>query len=304
MFSFGSSKQSSQSTSEAASHAENQASALDTALSRSNAASLSRGGSQATGQSTSTQSIAFEDLLRSLFGGATDATAAAVANAPLFQGEAAQLFSGGLGFLDQLQQPAGADYLRSRITGPDAAADAQIGALGANLGKFFDERLMPAITSRGVATGTLGGSRQGVSIGRAAGEVGTAYSTGVAQILANSQSARDAAAQGLNASSINAAGTGLNALPSLLGLAGAGFNAGLSPYTTLAGILGGPTVLTQGQSTSQSTSEQIAQMISEALSQSFGESQSSGFSDSESSSQSTSKGKSFNFGFSPAPAVG
>lgn len=296
MFGFSSSKQSSQS------QATSQASSLDIAQSRSASESLSRGSSLATsaGQSTSVQSIAFEDLLRSLYGSATDATAAQVAKAPLFEGEAQQLFTGGLSFLDQLQTLPGDDYLTSRITGPDQAAQAQIGALGDELGTFFNEQLLPGITSRGVSTGTLGGSRQGVSIGRAAGQVGKSFTSGVAQILANSQAARDTAALGFNAQKIGAASAGLNALPGVLGLAGAGFNAGTSPYLALSQILGSPTVLTQGQSTqaSQSSSEQIATAISEALAQSFGTSQSS------SQQTSSSKGKSFGFSFSPVPGAG
>jgi len=291
-FGFNTSKQSSQYTSQ--DQASSLASSLDTATSRSDSASLSRGAAQSTTQ----QSIAFEDIVRSLFGNATDAAAAQAANAGLFQDEAAQLFTGGLGFLDKLQRPAGSDYLESRVAGPDAAASSQIAALLESSGRLFNEQLMPAITSRGVSTGTLGGSRQSVSIGKAAGAVGQNFNSGVAQILANSQAARDAAAGTLSANSVNAAGTGLNALPSLLGLAGAGFNAGLSPYLQLSQILGSPTVLTQGQS----TSDQVASAISQALSESFGTSQSE--SQSSSYSQGTSKGKSLGFSFSPGSVVG
>jgi hypothetical protein len=304
-FGFSTSKQSSQYTSQdqASALARNFASSLDTSVSRSDSSSLSRGSSESVsgGQATSTQNIAFEDLLRSLYGNATDAASAQVANSGLFEGEAQQLFTGGLGFLDQLQRPAGTDYLEARVTGPDAAADAQIGALGSSLGRFFNEQLAPGITSRGVSTGTLGGSRQSVSLGKAAGEVGERFSTGVAQILANSQAGRDAAAGMLSSNSINAAGTGLSALPSVLGLAGAGLNAGLSPYLSLSQILGAPTVLTQGQSSqaSQSSSQQIAEAISAALASSFGMSNAEGFSESQSSSysQGTSKGKSLGFSF-------
>lgn len=305
-FSFGKQKSESQYTSQdqSSSYAQNSASSLDTSQSRSNSSSLSVGSSLATsaGQSTSVQNIAFEDLLRSLYGSAFDATAQQVAKAPLFEDEAQQLFTGGLSFLDQLQSLPGEDYLNSRVSGPDTAAQAQIGALSDELGSFFNEQLMPGITSRGVSTGTLGGSRQGVAIGRAAGQVGKSFTSGVASILANSQAARDAAALGLNAQKIGASSAGLNALPSVLGLAGAGLNAGTSPYLALSQIIGSPTVLTQGQSTSssQSTSEQIAQAISEALASSFGESSSQGTSESQSSSyaQGTSKAKGFDFGIS------
>lgn len=275
MFSFGSSKQSSQS----------QSSSLDYGMSSSSSSSL--GSSQATAGSS--QRIAFEDIIRQLYGGAADATSQAVAEAPLFADEAKQLFTGGLGFLDKLQKVPGSDYLASRLTGPDAAAEAQIGVLGDRLGKFFNEQLMPGITQRGVATGTLGGSRQSVSIGKAAGQVSDSYSSGVASILASSQAARDAAAATLGSQSIGAAGTGLSALPGVLGLSNAGLNAGLSPYMALSQIIGGPTVLTD--SSSQSSSQDIAEAISQAMS--YGQSQSS----------SSSKGKSFNFGFAGGGAT-
>lgn len=279
-FGLSGSKQSSQS----------QSSSLDYSSSLANSSSLSQGASQST--SFGRQNIAFEDILRRLYGGATDAATAAVAEAPLFAGEARQLFTGGLSFLDRLQNVPGSDYLASRVTGSDAAAEAQIGVLGSNLGRFFNEQLMPGITGRGVATGTLGGSRQGVAIGRAAGEVANSYSSGVAAILASSQAARDAAAGTLGAQSISASGAGLSSLPSLLGLSQAGANAGLSPYLTLSQIIGGPTVL--GESGSQSTSSDMATAISQAISSSFGTSQST----------STSKGRSFGFSFNPLEAVG
>lgn len=245
----------------------------------SHSESLSSGSSQS--QSFSRESLAFEDLLRGLYGSASDAAMQQVADVPLFQDEAQQLFTGGLGFLDQLQALPGDDYLASRLNGPDAAAQAQIDTLGNDLGRFFNEQLMPGITSRGVSTGTLGGDRQAVSIGKAAGEVGGRFSTGVAQILANSQAARDSLALGANQSKIGAAAAGLGALPSVLGLANAGLNAGLNPYLSLSQIIA-PTVL--GESGAQASSVDISRALS----------------DSYETSQSSSKGKSFNFGIGGA----
>jgi hypothetical protein len=262
-------------------------SSLDVSQSAANSDSLSYGSSQSTSGGRSTQTIAFADLLAQLYGGATDATMSAVAEAPLFADEAAQLFKGGAGFLDRLQNVPGADYLAGRLTGPDAAAQAQIDALRAESGRLFNEELMPGITSRGIATGTLGGSRQGVAIGRAAGEVGRGFSGGVAQILANSQAARDAIASTLGGQSVAAAGTAFAGIPSLLNASQAGANAGLSPYAALADILGGPTVLTESSQQSQATSEDLATAISRAYSSSYG----------TSSSSSTSKGKSVGLSF-------
>lgn len=260
-------------------------SSLDWSQSASNSSSLSYGSSQSTSGGRSTQSIAFADLLAQLYGGATDAATKSIAEAPLFADEAQQLFSGGLGFLDRLQNVPGSDYLSARLTGPDAAAQAQIDTLREESGRLFNEQLMPGITSRGVSTGTLGGSRQRVAVGQAAGEVGRGFTSGVAQILANSQSARDSIAATLGGQSITAAGVGLSGIPNILSASQAGANANLSPYMALADILGGPTVLTESTQSAQATSEDIATAISNAYSQSFG------------TSQSTSKGKSVGLSF-------
>jgi hypothetical protein len=246
------------------------------AKSQSSSFGVSQSQSAQGSQQTSGQSIAYDELFRSLFGDASGATANAAAMAPALTGQAAQLFSGGVDFLGQLQGNPGSDYLASRVNGPDDAEAAQLDALKSGLGDLFRDELNPAITDAGVASGTLGGGRQGVAQGVAAGKIAQQYQTGAAQIMANSQAARDAAATNLNNSSIAAAGTGLGSLGSLFSLLQSGANAGIAPYLMLAQIMGGPTTLTQSQGTS------------------FGDSSSSSYDSSQSSSSSHST--SLNFG--------
>lgn len=292
MFGISGSKQSSSSTSQS----QSTASSFDFGLSGSESLSLSEGASQSTGFGRTTQSLAFEDLFRSLFTGASGAAAKVAEAAPIFQGEAAQLFRGGLRFLDTLQEEdAATGYLESRLTGPDQAAEAQLGALGSELGDFFNEQLLPGITSRGVAGGTFGGSRTGVAVDRAAKGVASTFSRGAADILSRSQAGRDAAASTLGGLRTQRAATGLSALPSLLAIPGASMNAALSPYTALASILGGPTVLSESVSGQQATSYDLAR----ALSESFGIQVGGSESQSTSSSTSTSKGKSFGLSVGP-----
>lgn len=229
--------------------------------------------SDSLSQAQSQQRIAFEDIFRELYTGASGAAGKAAEMLPLFQGQAADLYSSGVGFLDKLGVGAGEDYLQSRLTSTETR-DQQLGALKTGLGELFRDEINPAITSRAVAGGTLGGGRQGVAQGVAAGKLGTAYTKGAADIFASDQAAKDAAAGTLISGRNTAAGIGLSSLPSLFSVAEGGLNAASLPYATLAGILGGPTVL-------GSSSE-----VAAALSRAFGEDFSS----------SSSKGKGFSFG--------
>jgi hypothetical protein len=221
--------------------------------------------SLSSGQSTSTQSIAFDQLFQQLFGNASNAAAQAAGATPALSGDAAQLFSGGLDFLNQLTANPGSDYLTGRVTGPDTAEAAQLDALKSGLGDLFKTQIDPSIVSHGVGAGTFGSARGGVAEGVAAGKIAQQFQQGAATIMSNSQNARDAAAESLNNSSIAGAGTGLGALGSLYGIAANGANAGLAPYLQLAQIMGGPTTLTNSQSTNDASS------IARAISSAFGE---------------------------------
>lgn len=255
MFNFGGSKSSSQSSSYG--YNESFSDSLSQASSRSD------------------QRIAFEDIFRELYTGAAGATGKAAEMLPLFQGQAADLYSSGADFLDRLGVGAGEDYLQSRLT-DTSARDAQLGALKSGLGELFRDEINPAITSRHVAGGTLGGGRQGVAQGVAAGKLGQAYQQGAASIFASDQAQRDQAAGTLISGRNQAAGIGLSALPSLYGIAEGGLNASLSPYAALSQVLGGPTVL------GSSSSEEIAAALSRAFGEDF--------------SSSSSKSKSLSFG--------
>lgn len=265
-----------------------QSSSLDLAanVSSSLSESLAQSLSQSRGQSTSTQSVWNADLLERLYGDALGAVSGA--EGQLFTGQAAGLFSSGLGILEQLGTGAGEDYLRSRLEGGELL-EAQIGGLREDVGRLFREELNPAITGGAVAAGQLGGGRQGVAQGRAAEVAARTFTRGATELRAQDQAMRDSAAAQLMQGRTGAAGAAASLLPQLLGTAQAGATGGLAPFAALASIIGGPTVLTQGQSTdeSQATSESIARAISEALGYSYG----------TSSSSSSSKSKSLSLGF-------
>ena len=249
--------------------------------------STSRSTSNAGSQSGTSQDIAFADLFQQLYGGAASA-AGGLSGQPI-QSAANMLFSGGTGFLDSLQGGAGADYLEQRVSGQSPVLDEQIAALGSDLGSFFRDELDPAITAQAVAGGQLGGGRQGVAQGQAIAQVGKQFAQGATALRANDVAMRDEAAGNLESIRTSAAGVGLSALPSLLGLRQQGQLAALAPYQALAGILGGPTVLSQSQATSFSDSLSTSDAIARAISASFGED----FAKSESSSKSKSGNLSF-----------
>lgn len=276
MFGIGSSKQSSQSSSNEYGYS----------IDGSSSDSFSRGTSQSTSGSTgrSFTDVAFSDIFASLYGNASGAAGRMAAQAPGFSEQAQQLFSGGMSFLDELG--GGSDYLDSRLSSENPVLQQQIDALGGDLGKFFREELNPAITSSAVMSGTLGGGRQGVAQGKATEAVGREFQRGALELRAADVASRDAIASTLLANRTQAAGAGLNALPGLAGIAEAGFGAELAPWEALAGILGGPTTLagSEQSSFSQSTAEDIARAIAESF----------GTAENWASSQSSSKGKSFN----------
>lgn len=270
LFGFGKSKSSSQSQSES----------LGLGYGYSGSESLSDSLSRARSGGQSTQGIAFEELFRQLFGNATGATQRAAELAPALTGQAAQLFGAGTSFLDSLTGSAVDERLADEGT-----ADAQIGLLGRDLEKFFREGILPGIASRGVATGTLGGSRGEVAKGIAAEGLLGEFVRGTTGIRTADVTRRDELAQASDAGAVSRAATGLSSLGGLFDLASAGSQAGLSPYLALAQILGGPTVLTESSQFGESDS------IAQALSRAFGED----FSYDSSKASSSSKGKSLNF---------
>ncbi len=225
--------------------------------------SISGGMSEGGSTSTSRQALAFEDVFARLFGGAEGA--AAGLDPSLLTGAADQLFSGGLNFLESIGNDAGSGYLEDRVSGQSPVLDEQIAALQQDTGRLFREELLPGITSEAVASGTLGGGRQGVAQGLAASRVADAFAQGATALRAGDIANRDAAASTLAGNAISGAQVGLGGLSGLYGLAQGGFSADLAPYQALAGILGGPQVLTQADSESFQSAEDFANAFSRAF---------------------------------------
>lgn len=247
--------------------------------SKSKSKSTSESYAQSTDQSRSvsstSQSVNFNDIFGRLFGSAEGATANAVGMLPEFQDTAASLFTGGTQFLDNLVGPnAGSAYMERRLN-DTSVLDEQIGALQSDLGRMFNEELLPGITSGSVANGTLGGSRQGVAQGIAAEGIARQFAQGAASLRGADLAARDQLAGEYAAGSREGNALALDSLAGLTDLAGAGIEAELMPYEMLAKILGPQNTLTESLSVSESSGQSTA----------------------KSTSKSKSKSGSFNFGF-------
>jgi hypothetical protein len=272
LFSFGKSKQSSQQQSTSSGFSQNV----------SNSGSFSQGLSASQG--TSTQGLAFQELFEQLYGGSFGAAAKAATQVPTLQGQAAQLFDAGTGFLQQLQGGTAQEYLANRISAANPLADQQIAALGGDIGAFLRDEINPTLTSKAVSAMQLGGGRQGVAQGKASAAALQEFQKGALGIRLADQASRDQAAGQLGALQQQGAATGLSSLGSLLGIGKEAAMADLAPQLALAQILGGSTVLTQSQQTASSSD--LAQAFANALGYSYDTSQSTG----------SSKGRGFNLG--------
>lgn len=245
--------------------------------------SLSRSG----GRSTSSDQVAFEDIFARLFGGAEGA--AGGINPSSITQAANTLFSSGGGFLESLSDGGpGSRALEERLASRDGLADQQVDILGEDINKFLTESVLPEITSKGVAAGTLGGSRGEVSRGIAAEGALDSFRRGATDIRVRDQAARDEIAGSLAQNEIGRAGTGLAALPGLFGLAESGALADLSPFAMLSQILGGPTVL--------GSSEAENSALAESFGFDLGLDSTTGRAGSQ--SESTTRSRSRNFSFS------
>jgi hypothetical protein len=213
------------------------------------------GGSKSSSQSTSSQSIFEADIFKKLFGGAAN-VAGGIDTTGLTE-QANELFGSGSAFLGDLQEiSAGEDvsgqFLTDLISGGSGLVDENISALSDDLSQFFNEELLPGITSEAVGGGQLGGGRQGVAQGKAVESIGREFRRGSLDIRNADLRQRQDAARELSAQRLSASQAGLTGAQQQFDLANAATNTPFSPFLTLAQILGAPTSLTESQSSSKS----------------------------------------------------
>lgn len=263
------------------SRSESSGSSLDFSAGRSGSfgESLDRAESRAMAGGVSTQDIAFSPIFSRLFSNAASRALGDI------ESPAQMLFSGGLDFLDTLQNNAGLDALASRVTGPNEALQGSLQTLQESLGRLFREEINPAITSEAIGAGALGGGRQGVAQAQGTRAIAEEFTRGASSLIQADVEQRQEAATTLGTLLTEGASLGLQNLPGLLQLGVEG-QVNLAPLSALANILGPATVLTDARDFSRSFSESLGTSFQEAFSEdfSFGTSQ----------QRSTSKG--FNLG--------
>lgn len=152
--------------------------------------------------------------------------------------------------ISNLQNLAGGGGALAAYASPNSAlAQQQLADATSNIQQQMSRVTMPGINSQAGAYGGVGGGRQGIAQGVAMGDAAQAVAQAGTGIYANIYNTGASAAEALGNQRLQAAG----ALP---GAAQAGYNLGMSPFSSawgpfsqLASILGGPTVL--GSSLSQ-----------------------------------------------------
>lgn len=244
-------------------------------------------GSTSRSGGSSSSSVAFADVFARLFEGAEGAAGRAAQLVPELRTASSDLFNAGTGFLDRIGGGAGTDFLADQLINSDALVEDEISQLQSDVGRFFDEELIPETVDRAVGAGQLGGGREGVAVGRAIDTAGREFSRGALDIRTAARDRNAGIARDLAALEQSGGAAGIQALPTLLGAAESGIGAEFSVFDRLAGILGGPTVLTDSEQFAESDAFSIARAIADSLN----------LSEDFAKSTSTSSGSGFSFNF-------
>ena len=134
---------------------------------------------------------------------------------------------------------------RDRVAGlgdPSGQIAAQDASLQEGLGQLFRNEIAPSIQGNAIAAGGLGGGRQGVAEGQAAGDIASAYAQARGDIVARAN-------QG--ALQANSMIPGFN--QSIAGSAGNAFSGGMDMLGMFGQLLGQPQTLSQGSASSNNT---------------------------------------------------
>lgn len=163
--------------------------------------------------------------------------------------------NGGIGALQDLA--AGGGVLANYANPNSDMARSMLDNASQAIGENFNRNILPGITSAAGQVGGIGGSREALARGVAAGDAANAIGRAATDIYSQQYNVGAQAAAGLTDARLSAA----QALP---GAATGAVNLGMSPYaaawaplTSMANILGGPTVLgnSLGMSIAQGQSE-------------------------------------------------
>ena len=168
--------------------------------------------------------------------------------------------------------------LLARSQGNNPYISQQIAAYGQDISQNLQNNILPQIGSGFGLANQYGGGRQGVAEGLALQGAQTDFARGAADLRSNAYAQGQGAAGTALQAQLGAAGDSLGALQGQYELGLAGPMAGLLPLQSLQGLLGSPTVLSQGMGQSFDIASAASQTRSQA------------------ESKSKSKGGSFSFG--------
>ena len=205
------------------------------------------GGSSSQSSFVDPKQQPFLDFVRNLSQDVTQQNSGA---AQLFsRSQGADLFNFGRQSLSQLSNNPFLDALQQQAGGNQALVDRQIGQLGGDLGRFFNQQLLPGLRRDSAAVGALGGSRQAVNEGLAAQSILDAFQRGATDIY--TQDADRALRAGVGGGGLLGQGLlgGIAGASDLFGGVGLGqFTGGFAPASVFNSIIGAPTVLGQQKS--------------------------------------------------------
>jgi len=166
-------------------------------------------------------------------------------------GQGQQLYDFGYGALQGLTGNPYLDALQQQAGGNQQLVGQQVGQLQADLGRAFNQQVLPGIRRDANAVGALGGGRQGVAEGIAAQGFADAFGRGVTDIYSqDAQRSLQAATAGGGLFAQSSLGA-LSSLPGLFETGLGQFTGQFAPLGIYSQILGAPTVLGQGSQKSQ-----------------------------------------------------
>lgn len=165
-----------------------------------------------------------------------------------FYGMGQDLTGAGMGFLNTLGGNNFTNRLRQMSRFDTGRVSQNIDQLGADLGRQFNQQVLPGIQTEAIGLGAGGGARQGVAEGMAAQGFADALQRGSNQII-NDERARNlqAATTGGGLMAQSAMG-GLQGLQNVFNMGLAPFQAQFMPLLNMNQIVGPPTVLGKSSS--------------------------------------------------------
>jgi hypothetical protein len=164
---------------------------------------------------------------------------------------------GGLGpYANAATNPAFQNLLQ-RAQGGSPYLGQQIQGLGADIGQFFNQQILPGIQSQYGMGGTLGGSRQSIAQGMASQDALRQFTQGATNLRQADYS------QGLQAAGMlgNLGQQQIGNLGNLYNLGMSPYQAQFAPWQALSGIIGSPAVLGGGGSSRMTDQSGIFQPV-------------------------------------------